>query len=214
MTQLKITDSEGKILIPLYHGTSSIFLPMIEEYGLGGINLVEHFELDVVLEQLCQYFEDEERPSNWWEINKHTCRNMLKNKVTSGNFNFNYDGLYVTPSNETAKNYARSNKFGSEYLSVLMQAYEEVKNLSPIDADKILPSKHFIFQIINSDPKPILITITNLHKKDLETETGKDLDEQIEQMENIHQELWQQFNFSISRTLPLEDLMIDYVSDD
>jgi len=35
----------GKLTIPLHHGTSSLFLVSIQEHGLGGVNPIEQFRV-------------------------------------------------------------------------------------------------------------------------------------------------------------------------
>jgi hypothetical protein len=201
-------DENGNITISFYHGTSSIFLPLIEEHGLGGFNIFEKFNLEELLKQLCDFLEVNKEKSEWWQLNDYICIVMLDNKVTNGNMNFRYGDLYITPSTYTATRYAQSNQYGSEYLTTVILAYEAVKEISESMAEEIIPTHHILNDFINSNPEPILITITNVNKKFLSTERGDDLDEQLEFIQNTDEVFWQQSNFTISKIIPSNELSI------
>ncbi len=203
-------DEEGNITIGLYHGTSSIFLPLIEKFGLGGFNIFEKFKLKELLRKNCDFLETNKEKSGWWQSNEFACKTMLDNRVTNGGMNFRYGGVYVTPSKHTATRYAQSNRYGSEYLTTVLLAYEAVKDISKSMAEQIIQDHHELNCFINSNPKPnpILITISNVNKKDLSTERGNNLEEQLEFIKSSDESMWQQSNFTISKVIPKSDLSV------
>lgn len=204
-----ILDSKGYLTINLYHGTSSIFLPSIQEHGLGGCSIFEKYDLRSLFSVLCNELEENSDKSEWWMLNDFLCKIMIENKVSPGGMNFRYGETYLTPSIETATRYAESSEYGSEYLSTFVAAFEAVKDISVDTAERVIPPSSPLQELISSPRSPLLISVSNVHKDDLSTESDRDLEEQLEQIKNDHEVLWQQSNFSINRTISFDQLTIE-----
>ncbi|MAQ95723.1 MAG: hypothetical protein CMM84_19625 [Rhodothermaceae bacterium] len=125
------TDGES-LLIPLYHGTSSLFLPSIIEHGLGGRNPVgeyrAHDALRLALSVCDVHLVDDEE---WVYLVRPTAVRMLGGEVTAGGFNFRHGAPYLSPSRRSATSYATSNKYGSEIISYAALLIERAAAASP-----------------------------------------------------------------------------------
>ena len=203
-------DVEEDLPINLYHGTSSIFLPWIKRYGLGGFEILKEFELQTVFEDLCTVLEKSTQKSEWWRINSPVCKAMIANEVTTGGENFRFGQVYASPAVKTAIGYANSNEYGSEYLSILVKAYEDVKRISLGLAEQLFPYSP-LRELIHCPNKPILITVTNLKYKDLSTEHGDDIQEQLEGNAIYEDMFCLPPNFTIAKIVPYDDLKIEYL---
>lgn len=199
--------------ISLFHGTSSIFLNSINQSGLGGENVSEKYEINGMFSQVMDIFNSKYRDCDWWVYTGFICEKMVRQEVTKGGFNFRYGGVYLTPSFKTAKNYATSNKYGSELISYFIRSYEELFKLDPILADQIFPIAHPLRELIALDPVPVVLKIVGITKNYLVTEQGKPIEEQLEQMKQVPEIIWQQFNFESTRPITLEHIELIHLND-
>lgn len=204
-------DLEEDLPINLYHGTSSIFLPWIERYGLGGFEILKEFKLQKIFEELCTVLEENGEKSEWWERNQICVEPMIDGAVIPGGMDFRYSEVYASASRRTAEGYATGNKYGSEYVSMLFGAYEAVKEISVELADKIFPQNHAMHELIGTRNEPILITIKNLKRNELATDNDREIVEQLEEI-RIHDESELDLcNFRISKIVPYEELVVEYL---
>lgn len=194
-------DDQGCLKIPLYHGTSSLFVDSIRVSGLGGSHDPELFD-HRILSLLAECLSKCENLTEYWEGESLLIEKMLNQSVTEANFNFRYGGVYLTPSRFTARRYAE-NKMGSEFLSTIHDAFVALGSVNPLDAERIIPAGHKLRKVFQGDYKPVLITAHGVSKELLKTEQGKDIQDQIESMVDIKNKvdgmdsdaLWQQYNF-------------------
>ncbi len=192
----------------LYHGTSSLFLDSIYESGLGGENISEKYQINEMFSQIVDAFNNHYMDAEWWVCEGFLCEKMVRGDVTNGDFNFRYGGVYLTPSFETAKNYAISNKYGSELVSYCIRAYEELFKRNPILANKIFPSNHPLRELAVLMGTPVVLEIVDITKDGLVTEQGAPIKEQLQLMSQLPEEIWQQFNFESTKTIAFEYIKV------
>jgi hypothetical protein len=164
-----------------YHGTSSIFLDSIIEFGLGGINPnIKYKNLDL-LRFLANECEKKIATKPEYAIGRHAVLGManqqnIELKIPGGGIfiaNYKHDKTYVSITKERALIYACDNKYGSEILEYCIILY---KLLKENDKSFTLPQKLNLFNIekyIDQKHKPILIEITEVDESELETEFGE-----------------------------------------
>jgi hypothetical protein len=78
---------------PLYHGTSSIFLPSIRKNGLGGVNPVAQLDVLTSLRHLAASCKDSCTSDPWWDENKKCIEKMAQQQVTAG-MNWRHGAAY------------------------------------------------------------------------------------------------------------------------
>lgn len=164
-----------------YHGTSSIFLNSIIEFGLGGINPnIEYKNLE-----LLRYLslECEKKVPNHKEylIMRDASLGMANQKPVEfkvpngGTFigNYEHKSIYVSLTLERGIVYACDNKYGSEILEYSIKLFQLLKEN---DINFSLPKDLNLFGIekyITEIHKPILIEIDEINDHELQTEFGK-----------------------------------------
>lgn len=179
----------GKLTIPLYHGTSSIFLGSIKEHGLGGFDPIKKYNIINIFRELysladrCSLLSEYER-QQYDSFLEHNNENRQEGSV----MNFRHGQVYLTPSQCAAWDYANSNKYGSELLSHTFALYDRLKDDGyPINANILnsIPSP-----IRTNDPSPIVLKLHNVPIEYLKTEHGRPPNYQINSMQSsINDEL-------------------------
>ncbi len=202
-------DLNKKVLsFPLYHGTSTLFLDSITEFGLGGQNICEKYQVIEMFTQVVDVFKKKDINSDWWVMEGYICEKMTSGEVTNGGFNFRYGGVYLTPSLETAKRYSQSNKYGSELVSYFIRSYEELYKHDSSLADQIFPLNHPLHELIASGAQPVVLEINDLSINDLTTEQGNPIDSQLKLMNEMPKAIWQQFNFECLEIIPSKNIKL------
>lgn len=209
----------SKLLIPLYHGTSDIFLPSIQEQGLGAQN--PHLQLKTLefLKDLWECSEKYIRQDESLVVWAMGFEKIVNQEITKGNFNFRHGSAYLSPSRTCAVRYALLNQYGSELLSNALELHEWLKNVDPI-ASKQLEFKYpSIISLSSLNPIPILIEIHDLDIHDIKKEDGEEPESTINLMETIGYEseseirdsFWQRCNFELVSPIPLHHLYISKI---
>jgi hypothetical protein len=136
--------------VPLYHGTSSLWLDSIRSKGLGGAMppISDALAFLTHLYEQCRH----EAPS--YGIEK-----MLAQ--ASDGANWQHGQVYFSSEQAHAEDYARSNSLGSELLS---ECENYVRSL------QITSLPDWYVALVNQPRKPILITVSALNLADLEPE--------------------------------------------
>jgi len=201
-------NQNGLLGITLYHGTSSIFHDSIVEHGLGGIDILLQYKVKELLEVLCSVFENDYPNNDWWVMSGFICEKMLNNQVANSGMNFRYGSIYLSPSLFTARKYASLNKYGSEYLSIFMQGFEELKKLDINTATQLLSADSPVLKLLDKNSEPLVLAIDGIDKSWLSTEAGNDIEGQLQTLNETPEILWQQFNFETSEVIPYENITV------
>lgn len=162
--------NEGKFTIPLYHGTSTIFLDSIKKNGLGGINPIKEFKIIEALRLLLNFADKYFFASPDWPYEKIEYNAMLNQEV--GHMNFRHGSSYLTPARHTAEHYATGQQFGSEIISktiFLMEKLEKAGYHPDQEAYHVLKA---IFDIRRMISKPIVLELTDVALEHVRSETG------------------------------------------
>lgn len=202
-----INNSE-KIDFPLFHGTSSIFIDSIKNFGLGGQDIAEKYQVKKKFEELINFFKNTDFNSLWWEREGFICEKMIEGSVSNSGFNFRYGGIYLTPSIETARSYANSNKYGSELLSYCIAAYKELEKINHKIATEIIPTTDSLHNLMKLNGSPVVLKVTEIPKENLATEQGTSIDTQLIKMKNSPPIFWQQFNFECNSAIPWSNIEV------
>lgn len=196
-----------------YHGTSTIFLDSILKNGLAGIDPIEQWKILELSKEVFTLCETHLANDKEFQLKFSTFKNMIE-QSSNGNLNFQHGQTYITPSRQTAINYAISNKYGSELLTrtilFLKKLLDLELNYVKTDLYKKFPK---IFRLIESNPSPVLIEIKSINASDLLSETGENPQSHFETLyeyknENIQtfELLTQQINFRLINKIEVQNL--------
>ncbi|MDQ3192171.1 MAG: hypothetical protein M3Q58_11320 [Bacteroidota bacterium] len=207
-------DENNILKIDLFHGTSTLFLKGIIEKGLGGINPVVDWNLIELSKEVFELSKIHLKDSELFIISSLSLKAMSE-QTNYGAFNFQHGNSYLSPSQQTAINYAVKQKYGSEILSYIIIFLEELLKLDIAYVKNDLSRKFSnVFKLMKLSPSPILIQIKNIPTSSLQTEHGEDPSLNFVQIQNFQMKsehlfdiLSQQTNFRLINTIPKNDLI-------
>lgn len=200
--------ANGRLTIPLYHGTSSIFIPSIATTGLGGRNLIEELgirEAARALVEVCDRLGGRDE----WLLDHEGCKNIAADPSTQTRgprlFSFRYGGVYLTPSRTTAATYATLYPFGSEAISIVKRLFDRVcaceRSVEDLDVFSGLHS-------VTATPGfPIVVEASSVPVGDLSAEHGGDPQEYLSRIgdalddADLFDVMTAQANFELARPL-------------
>lgn len=127
---------DGKLTVPLFHGTSTLFRDSILETGLGGRNMVEELGLRTTASRLLELHSEAPQPDPMQFLDDDVLRKIAtdpstQNPVGHSGLNFRYGGTYVTPSRQAAARYALLNNCGSEALACILRQLDRLSSRIP-----------------------------------------------------------------------------------
>jgi hypothetical protein len=228
MTQQKIT-KDGKLTIPLFHGTSTIFLESIIENGLGGRNPIKDLNLFELANEVYTLSEKYLKDTELYEVSYGSFELMIKqNTGTALSMNFQHGDTYVTPSQKTAVRYVMGDKetrpehkqqeYGSEFLTYTLWFMMEIikKNISEVE-DNLIKRFPKVYNLLKSTPSPIIVEMKEIPIDHLLSEDGKDPDKTLKQIQSFFDkdmpELCQQSNFRLKQPVPTSELKFWMIND-
>jgi hypothetical protein len=202
---------DGHLTIPLYHGTSTLFLDCIASSGLGGANSIEELRVpDAAIEVLKladQFLE------NWtpFEQRRWAFTQMIEQK--SSGWNWQHGDAYLSPSTLTAIRYAIGKEFGSEFLSYTMIFIEEMVRR---EIDEVIGGLYQqfprLFQLLDVNPSPMLVKVNEIPIDALLSERGESAIPTLEELGQLttgsvlNHEEGQQSNFRLQKPVPVHQL--------
>lgn len=207
--------SDGRLSVPLFHGTSTLFYDSILNAGLGGRNMIEDLGLRPVVRSLVQLCEKELEPDEQWVLDKSAAMKISaepddKDLRSNTGFNFRYGGTYLSASRYTAVQYALLYDCGSEALSYSLRLFNRLAQQRPALAAREEFSK--ISELGRKLREPLLVEAINVETACLRAEQGGPCGPVFEQIEDALAEpdicdvLIQQANFELLGPLPPESL--------
>ncbi|MDA7615167.1 hypothetical protein N8574_01855 [Akkermansiaceae bacterium] len=169
---MKIVEN-GILKIPLFHGTSSLFLESITKHGLGAINLHEALRTVELMQDLCALAKDESNlPIG--EVEFMTMERMSNQEVTAGGFNFRHGGVYFAVDDKKARSYSKNNQYGSELLSYALGLFKAMNEVDPEKVVSIIDKYPEAIDILDQESRPLMVKARNLPVSSLLNETGED----------------------------------------
>lgn len=215
MTQVTNND---RLIIPLYHGTTTLFLDSIVQHGLGGTNPIENWNvlrLSIETLQLSEvYLDKSARLTPEFE----SFRRMTKQEP--GTFNWQHGDTYVSPCKETAIRYATSARFGSELLSHTLYYLERLSWQDVPEVRENLQERYpEVLNLLNLSSAPILVEVNDIRIAALSGEDGGDalenlerIDEAMQKFPEIYGTLIQQYNFRLRHAISVDSLRVWLIS--
>ncbi len=202
----------GRLLVPLYHGTSTVFVDGISQYGLAGTNPVKDWNLLCLAREVLALCETHLRDSHLYTVRSGSFAKMANQET--GSWNWQHGDTYMSPAKSTAIRYAIGKRFGSELLTYTIDFLEELyRREVPGVADELYRRYPKVFGIMEACPSPILIEASNIAIRSLRSEHGTDPSSNLKHMVDViingdedKDLLLQQANFRLTEPAPTRDL--------
>ena len=178
-------NEENNLTVDLYHGTSTLFLDSIVSNGLGGINPVKDWNLLELSKEVYGLSVEHLQGTQLFQVSSLAFKLMTEQK-NSGSFNFQHGDTYLSASKITAANYAISKSYGSEILTYTINFLQELIRLDIPYVIKDLYRKYTnVFELIEANPSPLLIQISNVNVSSLQDEHGSDPQSNLDRMKEV-----------------------------
>jgi len=198
--------------IPLYHGTSSLFLKLIQKHGLGGVNIIQELKVRESLETLFELCSMHCPEDNWWKNHEYIISAMVR-QSNSGIFNFRHGSVYLSASRFVAARYAIGMEYGSEMITHAVWCYEKIRHYG-VEVD---PMKHPFTKLLGINKFPILVEVKNVDPSLLLNEKGGPATKLLEELSECNERspaaneendvFFQSFDFELAGTIRPEDLI-------
>ena len=178
----------------LYHGTSTLFLESIKSEGLGQTNIVLKYDLITTLKEL---YAVAKVNIEYWKLYGWYVEDIIGQKINGSNWQ--HGQVYLSPALSTAFRYARSNKYGSELVTLIVRMYNDLI----IKGIKFPMKNNFILSILDKDFLPVVLKINNIQIDFLETETLDSLQSSIDLVNEFKEDesVCQQINFRLTKPI-------------
>jgi hypothetical protein len=165
---------DGKLTIPLYHGTSDLFYESIRQFGLGGRNLIMEFRVIELLRELISVCRRSLPNREQWPVKMQVAESIAQQCVSRGGFNFRHGSTYLTPSSYAAANYATSGEYGSEALEQFMLLWNRLRQSGIGLPQQISDGARPIINFALKPKMPIMIKVDGISATVLRAEKGGD----------------------------------------
>ena len=168
---MKDGDSPSDFQVPLYHGTSTLFLNGILEHGLGGWNPIQEWRVIEFARELLPHIHQHLGPDD--ALMQKICSfGLMANQVSAG-LNYQHGNVYLSPSRSQAIGYTISKRWGSELLSYSLDFLDELvrRNVPEVCGGLYQRWKH-IFALLEVHAAPLLVETRGLREADLLLERG------------------------------------------
>jgi hypothetical protein len=197
---------DGRLCIPLYHGTSSLFECAIRAHGLGALNPLDLYDVYSFFRAVFALCEQAFENDVEWQSCKFVPKRIANQESYSDSSNFQHGQTYLTPSRSSAVGYALTNRFGSEFLSQAFRMYRLLQERAAELLEISSLVKHPIVSVFGVEHVPILVTAQNVPMSSIASEGGGSPEKTIEELRQFRQFLnapgvTMNFNFRVIRTI-------------
>jgi hypothetical protein len=201
----------GKLTVPLFHGTSTLFTKSIRETGLDGRRLLDDIGLGKTVLALLSYEEQLEKVPNWDFEKPLLLRVADASQNPVGSF-LRYCCTYMTPSRQTAARYALLNDCGSEALACTLKILNAVLGQLPALASQEPFST--VLDFAGQPKSPIVVEAHDVQANWLRSERGEPCGQVLEALQNTLDDddhdlfdiFTQQMNFELVHPVPPSQL--------
>lgn len=169
---------DDKLTIPLYHGTTSLFIKSINEFGLGGKDPLKSYNALNLLQSLWCKAESQLANDSFWLSIRERFQTIVEQNQFKGVLNQQHGETYLTYNPMIAVKYAVECRHGGEFLTNLREFIQLLisKNVKGVKEEI---NSHPLRQVLDQYYDPYVLKVDSLDINDLATETGLAMDEQI-----------------------------------
>jgi hypothetical protein len=181
------TNEMQTLTIPLYHGTSTLFLGSIIKHGLGGFNAMKEWKIFELAKEVYNLSEEHLIHTDLFKRSSASFSKMV-NQSNADIYNWQHGETYLSSSSQTAARYAINKEYGSELLTYTLNFLNQLLklNLSYVKGDLYRKYEN-VFALIEMRPAPILIEVEGVPKSSLIDELGNDPQLQFANIEDVLQ---------------------------
>ena len=207
---------DATVPIPLYHGTSTLFLPSIMEFGLGAVNPIAELRVLDFARAIYPMVREHIAPDRSWASKALSFRKMVEQQ--SSVMNWQHGDVYLSPSRHTAIRYAVNKRVGSELLSYALDLLQELLNRGVAGVrDELYGQFPAIFELLDVSVAPVVITVREVQPAALLDENGNAPDMALDFVARVckefveSEEILGQVNFRLREPSPPAMLTVQLI---
>jgi hypothetical protein len=177
----------GNFPVPLYHGTSTLFLEGIVQDGLAGKNPIAEWRVLEFAAELLPFVRTHLSGPDQFAARAGSFEMMVRQ--TSEAMNFQHGDTYLSPSASTAVRYAVNKRYGSELLTYCLDFLQLLVNQNTEGVrDDLYRRFPQIFAKLDISVAPILIRAGNVPLSYLVDEWGRDASQAVAKVMKVAKE--------------------------
>ena len=176
--------TNGTFNIPLYHGTTELFIDSIKQHGLGAKDPLKDLKAKELFFDLFKLADKQQWTDEYWLKTKALVTPYVFQKNIGNIFNFSHGETYISGFRDLAEKYAKECYWGCEHLTYLGNFIWFLGNRE-VEGLVEMVSKHPIAPIIKKRRDPYLVTINEVKITDVGTEANQDLELHIKEIEGL-----------------------------
>ena len=197
-----------KLTIPLYHGTTALFVNSINEFGLGGKDPLKSYNALNLLQSLWCKAESQLANDSFWLSIRERFQTIVEQNQFKGVLNQQHGETYLTCNPEIAVKYAVECPNGGEFLTNLREFIQLLilKNVSGVKEEI---NSHPLRQVLDQYYDPYVLKVESLDINALATETGLAMDKQIAKIShNMSNSIISPLSFKLKSEINPQDIEI------
>lgn len=215
---MKPVVKNGEFCIPLYHGTSSLFIDSIQALGLGAVNPIEKEDSVGFITRLLKIADMALGSDEEWKASRFAVEWIVEQRSSRDGLNLQHGDTYLTPSRGSAVGYALTNRFGSELITQAFRVYRLVADRRPEALFDGQLQEHPLLSLFSCAPQPVLVTAQRVPVVAVASEGGGPAQPSIERL----QEMWTSIemgavinvNFRLLTPLPPGSFSAEFLNPD
>jgi hypothetical protein len=208
---------DGKLTVPLYHGTNELFYESIKEHGFGGLDIIKELHVVEVLRELLTICKErlsahvEDRWIGWM-----TCADFIAGQnVTASGANFRHGSVYLTAADYKAMSHATAYETGSEILECFMMIWKRLQEHQIDIPESVLRRSQRILEFASGGKCPLLFVLNSVPISILAAEDGGDVKSVFASPASILSEdpkffgvMCQSLNFELLQPMPISEIKV------
>lgn len=188
----------------LWHGTSAHLLPLIEEHGLGGRNMMADWRvMDFLQWAFAQLGFDDQNYSDPDYMDLLPIQAAVRGGAAG--MNFVYGDVYATGGYDKAAVYAQT---APELLSFARTVVEAAQRIELTAIPNELAHYPEISEFLSLDPAPVVLKLPPVPMSSLRSEGGGDCPFDMFAEGRVGELLLSQFAFRVDAVIPLKEVEV------
>lgn len=166
-----------KCPLPLYHGTSTLFVDSIKEFGLGGKNIIQEGKVLEFARKIFPIIKDNLPEDDGSGHTVSTFQDMVEQRPL-----FQHGQVFLSLSYDYCTRFTQKREFGSELITHPLYFYGKLLEKNLVSPD-LLNDYPYLKEVKRLGSKPVVVKVKNVDWDNLLTEAGNALP--TEDIENI-----------------------------
>lgn len=202
-----------KCPLPLYHGTSTLFVDSIKEFGLGGKNIIQEGKVLEFARKIFPLVKNNLSENDGSGHTVSTFQDMVEQHPL-----FQHGQVFLNMSYDYCTRFTQQREFGSELISHSLYYYGKLLERNLVSPD-LLNDYPYMKELKKVDSKPVVIKLKDVKWDNLLMENGRTLPtEDIEKIlsfskieeSNVKELIRRAYSFRLINPIPSDKIEFDF----